>query len=225
MNQKFKLVLGTMCALFCWTCLSNAASGQDLPDGKGKAEFVHNCTVCHGADMVTNVRKTPADWRKTVDDMAARGADGTKEDIDNVYIYVSTNFPLDKSAPTTAAPVAPSSTSSASSTQNGVYTEEQAQQGKAIYTKQCAMCHGDALQGMGPNAPLAGDAFLKKWNGQTMADLFSKTITTMPAIQPGSLTPAQTAQVLSYILAQNKFQSGKTELPTDSQELITIHIK
>lgn len=104
MNQKFKLVFGTTCALLCGLCISNAAFGQALPDGKGKAEFVHNCTACHRADMVTDAKKTKAEWRKSVDEMAARGTDGTKEDIDNVYLYLSTYFAIDKSASAMAAP-------------------------------------------------------------------------------------------------------------------------
>ena len=110
------------------------------------------------------------------------------------------------------------------STRDGVYTQEQAQQGKAIYTKACAMCHGDALQGMGPNPPLKGDVFLDKWNGRTVADLFMKTITTMPATDPASLTKIQTAQVLSYILSENKLQPGKTELPTNFLALEAMYI-
>ena len=40
MNQRFKLVLGTMCAFLCGLSLSHAALGQNLPDVKGKAEFI-----------------------------------------------------------------------------------------------------------------------------------------------------------------------------------------
>lgn len=104
MNRKFKLVCGSMCAFLCGLCLSSAALAQNLPDGKGKAEFIHNCTACHRADMVTDAKKTKAEWRKSVDDMAARGTDGTKEDIDNVYLYLSTYFAIDRSATAMEAP-------------------------------------------------------------------------------------------------------------------------
>ena len=86
-----------MCTLFCGLCISSGAFAQTLPDGKGKAEFIHNCTACHRADMVTRVKKTPDDWRKSVDDMAARGTDGSKEDLDNAVLYLVTNL-MDKSA-------------------------------------------------------------------------------------------------------------------------------
>ena len=110
------------------------------------------------------------------------------------------------------------------STRNGVYTAEQAQRGKVIYQSKCGMCHGSALEGQGPNSPLTGVAFLNNWNGQTMADLFMKTIVMMPATDPGTLTPKDTADVLSYILSVNKFPSGKAEMPSDPQSLEKIHI-
>ena len=97
MDQKFKLALGTVSALVWCLCLPNSALGAALPDGKGKAEFVHNCTVCHLASMVTRVKKTPEEWRKSVDEMASRGTDGTKEDLDNVVLYLVTNYGADGS--------------------------------------------------------------------------------------------------------------------------------
>src|ERR1700721_3592466 len=104
MDQKFKVLFGAMCALWCGLCISNEAFGQTLPDGKSEAEFVHNCTACHRADMVVRVKKTPDDWRKSVDEMAARGTDGSKEDLDNVVLYLVTNFATDNSSSTAPRP-------------------------------------------------------------------------------------------------------------------------
>jgi len=123
--------------------------------------------------------------------------------------------------PVVAAQTAPHAVST---THDGVYTAEQAQQGKAIYQNQCGMCHGDALEGTGQNSPLAGSAFLNGWTDQTVADLFMKTIVIMPAADPGTLSPKETAQVLAYILSANKFPAGSKELPTDPQTLELIHI-
>lgn len=111
-----------------------------------------------------------------------------------------------------------------STTRDGVYTAAQAQQGKTLYEKQCANCHGTALLGSGKNAPLVGNAFLDKWTDQTMADLFIKTSTTMPASAPGTMSPDETSQVLAYILSVNEFQSGQKPLPTDPDGLSAIHI-
>jgi S-disulfanyl-L-cysteine oxidoreductase SoxD len=110
------------------------------------------------------------------------------------------------------------------SMRNGVYTAEQAQQGKAIYQTRCGMCHGNSLEGQGQNSPLKGTKFLNNWIGQTMADLFMKTIVMMPATNPGTLTPKETAEVIAYMLNANKFPPGKVELPSDPQSLEMIHI-
>ncbi len=103
MGQKSKLETAAVCALLCALCISHAAAAQALPDGKGKAEFVDNCTACHRADMVTAVKKTPDGWRKSVDEMASRGTPGTKEDLDNVYLYLVKNYSADKTRPCSSA--------------------------------------------------------------------------------------------------------------------------
>lgn len=112
-----------------------------------------------------------------------------------------------------------------SSTRDGVYTAAQADQGHALYTKQCAMCHGATLEGSGQNPPLSGDAFMQNWAGQTLADLYGKIQATMPAMAPGSLKPDEVTQAIAYILSGNKFPAGKTALPDSADKLQTIHIE
>lgn len=98
MNQKWKMTLGALCALL----LSPAVYGQKLPDGKGKAELIQGCTDCHSANLVVQKRRTPEDWKKVVDDMAARGSDSTPKDIDNIVRYLSTNFGIKETGATAA---------------------------------------------------------------------------------------------------------------------------
>ena len=47
-----------------------------------------------------------------------------------------------------------------------------------------------------------GKDFLTNWQGKTVGDLYEKTQTTMPATAPGTLTPAQAADILAFLLEQ-----------------------
>jgi len=100
-------------------------------------------------------------------------------------------------------------------TEQGVYTDDQATQGKDVYSQNCATCHLDDLSGSGQALPLAGDSFLQSWEGQTVDDLFEVIHDTMPQDKPGTLTPDQAVEVVSYLLKFNKFPSGTTALKSD----------
>jgi S-disulfanyl-L-cysteine oxidoreductase SoxD len=104
---------------------------------------------------------------------------------------------------------------------DGVYTARQADRGKAIYTAQCAMCHGANL--VGGSAPvLAGNAALTRWKEKTVADVFNAIKARMPLTKPGSLTAQQAADVTAYILQFNKFKAGNSLLPQDAKALSDI---
>ena len=107
---------------------------------------------------------------------------------------------------------------------SGVFSADQATQGKALFDNKCAICHGAEMSG-GEMAPaLAGAAFLANWSGQTLGDLFTRIHTTMPANDPGSMNNAETAQVLAYILSFNQFPAGSAALPSDDASLGQIGI-
>jgi mono/diheme cytochrome c family protein len=108
---------------------------------------------------------------------------------------------------------------------DGVYTEEQAKRGEALYRKECASCHGDMLTGGESAPPLSGGAFLANWNGLTLADLFDRIRKTMPLTAPGRLTRQQNADVLAFMLTVNKFPAGKTELYRQSEMLKEIRFE
>jgi mono/diheme cytochrome c family protein len=108
-----------------------------------------------------------------------------------------------------------------SSVWDGVYLPEQAEKGKALYTNQCGMCHGDALEGK--NAPaLAGAGFKDAWNGLTSDDMFEYIKTSMPRGQVERLSREQTAAIVSYLLQANGFPSGKKEFPSEVKALQSI---
>lgn len=106
----------------------------------------------------------------------------------------------------------------------GVYTEEQSKRGMELYKAQCASCHGDDLKGNEIIPALTGDTFTGNWKGKSVGDLFEKINMTMPALDPGSLTPDQTADLIAHILSVAKYPAGKTALATSMDALNQIKI-
>jgi mono/diheme cytochrome c family protein len=108
---------------------------------------------------------------------------------------------------------------------DGVYTTGQADRGKVSYGKECASCHGQALDGSGTAPPLAGKDFMGNWNGETADDLFEKIQATMPGDRPGQLSREVNADILAYLLASNGFPSGEKVLPSDAAALGKIRFE
>ena len=104
--------------------------------------------------------------------------------------------------------------------QDGVYTEEQAGRGEALYDAQCASCHGP-IRAIAPEvAALLGDhTFRNTWRGRPLGELFAFIRETMPQDAPETLTPPQTADIVAYILSGNRLAAGETPLPDDPERL------
>jgi mono/diheme cytochrome c family protein len=68
------------------------AAHVKLPEGKGQRETARICSGCHAIDTVVTERHDRAEWQKLVDAMAARGADGTDEELRIVVDYLTKNF-------------------------------------------------------------------------------------------------------------------------------------
>ena len=106
--------------------------------------------------------------------------------------------------------------SPSAATQNdgvGLYSEAQAGRGEALYQQYCAVCHGARLQG-NPAAPLTGGAFRGRWEDgkHTLDDLYYIVRNLMPNNAPGSLSKAEYADVVAYILKINNYPAGEAEL-------------
>jgi mono/diheme cytochrome c family protein len=99
---------------------------------------------------------------------------------------------------------------------DGVFTEAQATRGKAMYSENCASCHGGELTGGEMAPPLAGGEFMAGWDGLTIGDLFERIRISMPQNAPGSLSGQQNADILAFMFSANKFPAGKTELPKEA---------
>jgi cytochrome c len=104
---------------------------------------------------------------------------------------------------------------------DGIYTDAQAARGKIRYGGNCVECHGVALEGNYLSPPLTGE-FVADWDGMTMADLFDKVQRTMPLGHPASLSDADTADMLAYMLQLNNFPSGEVELGSSPDVLNSI---
>ena len=101
-----------------------------------------------------------------------------------------------------------------------VYTASQAQHGAAIYARQCAVCHGDTLEG-GAGPALKGMAFDELATSQhlsikSLLDVISRT---MPMAAPGSLKQADYAALTAFILQQSGLLAGDKPLSEESANL------
>ena len=104
-------------------------------------------------------------------------------------------------------------------TSDGIFTVEQARRGEKYFAASCAICHGSELAGA-TNAPsLAGDSFLRRWQGHSVGELFSRISQTMPKEHPHSLTDGSYADIVAFILEANGFPPSKTELKPDASTL------
>jgi polar amino acid transport system substrate-binding protein len=95
-----------------------------------------------------------------------------------------------------------------------LYTEAQAQAGKAVFETNCATCHGEHLEGRAGPA-LKGEKFASPAANLEVRDIFSFLSTNMPAYAPGSLQPEQYVEAMAFLLRENGYPAGKTALTSD----------
>jgi mono/diheme cytochrome c family protein len=105
---------------------------------------------------------------------------------------------------------------------DGVYTQEQAKRGAALYAEHCSSCHGGSLAGVESAPALTGVEFGSNWNGLTLGDLFERVRMSMPADDPGKLSAQQKVDIIAHILSVGKFPTGMADLPRDAQVLMQI---
>jgi competence protein ComEA len=72
--------------------LALTASAQTLPDGPGKAAVIKMCTGCHDLDSVVGMHQSKDRWSAMVDEMIAKGATGSDDEINQVVAYLTANF-------------------------------------------------------------------------------------------------------------------------------------
>lgn len=112
---------------------------------------------------------------------------------------------------------------------DGIYSQAQAERGQVVYSGVCAKCHGRTGNGAGepdqPESPsVARQAFLAKWDGRTVGDLFEYVRTTMPVDNPGSRTDQEYIDAIAYMFTLSKIPAGQDEMPPDAQALVDVFI-
>lgn len=105
----------------------------------------------------------------------------------------------------------------------GLYTPAQADRGEALYADQCASCHGGLRAFVPEMAALLGDhTFRNRWTGRSLGELFGVIRDEMPQDAPGTLSPEETASLVAYILAGNRFPAGDAALSSDVEALYAV---
>src|SRR5262249_11809218 len=113
------------------------------------------------------------------------------------------------------------SAAQSSDTTAGVYAAAQAARGKALYEDQCVGCHGDWLEGVeGP--PLAGKDSLADYAGHPVAEVIQRVQSTMPRLEPGTLTRAQAIDLTAFILQSNEWPAGAERTEGTANDTILL---
>ena len=108
---------------------------------------------------------------------------------------------------------------------DGIFTEAQAERGRAAYDEHCAECHGEGLGG-GEMAPgLTGVAFRFRWRGLKVADIYDSVQSTMPPEEPATLSDEAYIDMVAFLLSANGYPTGDRELTADSNLLEGIAVE
>jgi competence protein ComEA len=73
---------------------SNPGKDSTFPDGPGKTALLKVCSDCHGPESAVGHLKTRQEWSRTLDEMAANGAQGTDQEWEEILGYLDKYFSL-----------------------------------------------------------------------------------------------------------------------------------
>jgi mono/diheme cytochrome c family protein len=104
---------------------------------------------------------------------------------------------------------------------DGVFSDEQAGRGQALYKERCAGCHGASMEG-GAGPALTGADFLGVWSAQPLLEFVTKIQKTMPANEPGKLTRPEATALAAHVLRTARFPAGRSELSAEDDALKQI---
>lgn len=109
---------------------------------------------------------------------------------------------------------------------DGVYTDAQAERGRAQYAIYCSSCHGATLRGgldgVEQAPALRRDDFMRSRGD--LGNLYDYLRKSMPRDEPGTLRDADYADLVGYLLRENGYPAGAERLPADRTALAAIRI-
>ena len=237
------------CALLV-SRIAVAQQGMDqAPSEQGRLLYEARCAICHedsgaggppafpaldGNDQLGNLLRIVTSIRQGSGIMPPM-PDLMVEDITAVANYVrnawTNDFGAVSNEEVAAALAGLDETAESESVWDGVFTEAQAERGRAVYPGPCGLCHGRRLDGapddpdMRATPPLARARFLRIWDGRTLATLFEYTRATMPEGNPASLADQEYVDIIAYMLSVSGMPAGNEELQPDPQSLARFVIR
>jgi alcohol dehydrogenase (cytochrome c) len=99
------------------------------------------------------------------------------------------------------------------------YTAAQALTGQNDYAISCAACHGATLAG-GAGPALVGSSFMSSWGPKTTQQLYEYLSKSMPAGNPGSMSPSSYAGITAFMLQANGAKAGSQPFDTGSSVML-----
>src|SRR5215510_15760776 len=110
---------------------------------------------------------------------------------------------------------------------DGAYTATQADRGQKAFNANCAGCHQADLSGKGEIPALKGNGFMERWHDYSIKPLFNMIRTEMPPLrfrtpETKPLPDEMYVDIISYLLKENTFPAGNSELKLDNLDHVQI---
>lgn len=99
------------------------------------------------------------------------------------------------------------------------FSNEQVEQGNAIYVQHCQVCHGTNLDNGQFATPIKGFFFEMKWGGKTLGELARFTWEQMPEGNGKLLDVEDYIATVAFILSKNNIEAGDTAMSEDFNSL------
>jgi mono/diheme cytochrome c family protein len=211
---------------------------------RGKPRFEAACSRCHNIELAGSERgpalKGNAFWSKWENDNlaslytlirdtmprdggAAVVSDDVKTDI-LAYIMSVSGVPAGNDELKVDMRALEGVKIAKKTTLDGVFSDAQAERGKQNFLAgRCGGCHKLDLTGdRGP--ALKGTDFMAHWENGSLVTLFDKIRETMPPNGANEVTDDAKADIVAYLLQQNGFPAGRTELRAEAESLGIIDL-